>query len=145
MHLIIFTGIPGSGKSSFYKEYFFNSHMRVNLDMLKTRNREKLLLSLCFTTSMPVVIDNTNVKREERAVYIALGKQYGYKITGYNFQSDLKECIARNSKRTGKAKIAEAGIIAKYRQLELPQLTEGYDELFYVTLKEDNTFEISEA
>ena len=37
---IIFVGIQGSGKSTFYKENFFKTHVRINLDMLKSRNRE---------------------------------------------------------------------------------------------------------
>ncbi len=40
MEMIIFTGIPASGKSSFYKELFFNSHLRISMDLLNTRNKE---------------------------------------------------------------------------------------------------------
>ena len=36
MEAIIFVGLPGSGKSSFYKERFFDSHVRISLDLLKT-------------------------------------------------------------------------------------------------------------
>jgi tRNA uridine 5-carbamoylmethylation protein Kti12 len=41
VNLVLFSGIPGSGKSTFYKEIFYDTHVRVNLDMLKTRNREE--------------------------------------------------------------------------------------------------------
>jgi transcriptional regulator with XRE-family HTH domain len=34
---IIFVGIQASGKSTFYRERFFDTHLRINLDMLKTR------------------------------------------------------------------------------------------------------------
>jgi len=40
MQIIIFIGIPASGKSSFYKELFFNSHIRISMDLLNTRNKE---------------------------------------------------------------------------------------------------------
>lgn len=43
MQLIIFTGIQASGKSSFYLLNVHHSHLRINLDMLKTRHREKLI------------------------------------------------------------------------------------------------------
>jgi predicted kinase len=44
MEAVIFVGIQGTGKSTFYKERFFDTHVRINLDMLKTRHREKLLV-----------------------------------------------------------------------------------------------------
>ena len=47
-HLVLFIGLQASGKSSFYRERFFGTHVRVNLDMLKTRNRESLLVTACL-------------------------------------------------------------------------------------------------
>ena len=44
MEIILFIGIQATGKSSFFRERFFRTHVRVNLDMLKTRHREKLLV-----------------------------------------------------------------------------------------------------
>lgn len=34
MHLILFTGVPGSGKSTFYQQHFFHSHLREGFDEL---------------------------------------------------------------------------------------------------------------
>jgi len=39
MEAIIFIGIQATGKSTFYKDNFFKTHIRINLDMLKTRKR----------------------------------------------------------------------------------------------------------
>lgn len=50
MEMIIFTGIPASGKSSFYKELFFNSHLRISMDLLNTRNKENKLMQYGFET-----------------------------------------------------------------------------------------------
>jgi len=54
MEMVLFIGIQASGKTSFYRERFFRTHVRVNLDMLKTRGREELLINasvqLFFTT-----------------------------------------------------------------------------------------------
>jgi hypothetical protein len=58
MEAIIFIGIQGLGKSSFYRERFFNTHIRINLDMLKTRRREQLLLQACLNAKQPFVVDN---------------------------------------------------------------------------------------
>jgi len=43
MQLLIFSGVQASGKSSFYLLNLHHSHLRINLDMLKARHREKLI------------------------------------------------------------------------------------------------------
>jgi len=70
MQLIILIGIPGCGKSSFYKGQFFNSHLRLSLDLLKTRNKEQRFLNQALSLQQWIVIDNTNVLREERSKYM---------------------------------------------------------------------------
>ena len=39
MEAVVFTGIQASGKSTFYRERFFHTHLRISLDLLKTRGR----------------------------------------------------------------------------------------------------------
>ena len=34
MEAVIFIGIQGTGKSSFYREQFFHTHVRINSDLL---------------------------------------------------------------------------------------------------------------
>ena len=51
MELVVFIGIQATGKSSFYLDRFFRTHVRVNLDMLKTRNREQILVRACIEES----------------------------------------------------------------------------------------------
>jgi predicted kinase len=36
---VILIGIQGSGKSTFFKEKFADTRVRINLDMLRTKNR----------------------------------------------------------------------------------------------------------
>jgi len=48
MEGIIFIGIQASGKSTFYKERFFNTHVRISLDLLNTRNKENHFFDKCF-------------------------------------------------------------------------------------------------
>ena len=48
MEAVILIGIQASGKSSFYKERFFDTHVRINLDMLKTKHRQRVLLDACL-------------------------------------------------------------------------------------------------
>lgn len=86
MELILFIGIQAVGKSTFYQQRFFNTHIRINLDMLKTRHREQILVKACLAAQQPFIIDNTNVTRKERARYITLAKAAHFRVIGYYFQ-----------------------------------------------------------
>lgn len=120
MELIIFTGIQGSGKSTFYKQTFFTSHIRVSLDLLNTRNKENKLLEFCFQTQSKIVVDNTNPTAENRAKYIELGKRFKYKIISCTFESRYKECLERNNLRAGKERIYEVGLKAFLKKYQEP-------------------------
>ncbi len=144
MEAILFTGIQATGKSTFYQQYFADTHIRINLDMLKTRHREDILVKACIAAKQRFVVDNTNPTVENRQKYIALAKKAEFKLIGYYFQSKLKEAIQRNSTRTGKACIPEKGIKAAYGKLQIPIFSEGFDALYYVTINSDNTFTIKE-
>ena len=56
MNMILFIGIQATGKSEFYKRNFYKTHIRINLDMLKTRHRERILIGACLTAKQPFVI-----------------------------------------------------------------------------------------
>ncbi len=144
MEAVIFCGIQATGKSSFYKAHFFNSHVRISYDQLKTRHREKLFLDICLKTQQPFVLDNTNPSIAIRHSYIALAKQHQFKIIGYYFQSKISDALMRNFNRVGKENIPEIGIKGTFNQLEIPSFNEGFDELFYVYIDENNQFQVEE-
>ena len=133
---IIFIGIPASGKSSFYFEKF-QEYVHINLDRLHTRNKERLLLEECFQNNLSFVVDNTNPTQRDRTGYINKSKEYGYKIIGYYFQSSINECMERNQGREGKARISDVGVKSVHSKLELPSYSEGFDELYYVQIQEN--------
>ena len=133
MEAVIFIGIQGAGKSTFFKQRFVDSHIRLNLDMLRTRFRENLLFEACLQAKQKLVIDNTNLTRTERERYIVRARIYGFRAVGFYFKTDLQKAIARNNSREGKAKIPEKAILAAYARLQLPGFDEGFDELFYVS------------
>lgn len=137
MEAIIFCGIQASGKSSFFKERFFGTHMHLSLDLLNTRNRLGRFMETCLTTQMPFVIDNTNPTRTEREQYIRAAKARHYRVIGYYFRSDISDALRRNAQRQGKALIPEQGLKATYNKLQLPAREEGYDELYDVELTAD--------
>jgi len=143
MEAVIFIGIQASGKSSYYLEKFYQTHIRLNLDMLRTRHREDILLDACLQSKQKFVIDNTNPLRSDRKKYIDKAKQHGFDTIGYYFKSSVSECLERNQKRTGKSFVPEVAVLGTYNKMELPQMNEGFDKLYYVSI-ENGTFLVEE-
>src|SRR5579862_5175523 len=105
MEAIILIGIQGSGKSTFYRRRFFDTHVRINLDMLRTRRREQLLLAACLEGGQRFVVDNTNATAADRARYIEPARAARFKVIACFFRVELREAIARNALRSGKQKV----------------------------------------
>jgi predicted kinase len=134
MELILLTGLQATGKSTFYKERFFSTHVRINLDMLKTRFRERTLLQACLATRQKLVVDNTNLTATDRAAYIIPAKQAKFAVVGYYFRSCLEECLIRNTARQERERLPNKALLGAYGRLQIPAYDEGYDRLHYVSL-----------
>jgi len=134
MEAVLMIGLPGSGKSSFYRERFFTTHVRISLDLLKTRYREQLFLQSCLESGQKFVIDNTNPTRSERAVYISSAKGKRFRVAGYYFQSQVADCQRRNGVRPESERVPDVAIFATAKKLELPNWDEGFDALSYVRI-----------
>ncbi|MDP8952353.1 MAG: ATP-binding protein [Actinomycetota bacterium] len=146
MELIIFVGLQASGKSAFYRARFEATHEHVSKDLLrnnKNRNRrQEQLISAALRVGNPVVVDNTNPTVEERRPLIALGREYGARIVGYYFESEVRSCLERNRQRTGKARVPDVALYATAKKLVRPSYSEGFDELYGVRIAADSAFEV---
>jgi predicted kinase len=140
MQALIFCGIQASGKSTFYCRRLLNSHVRISLDLLRTRHRERRLLQFCLDTQARFVVDNTNPTAAERQRYIGPAKAAGYIIVGYYFQSITSEALLRNQQRPATEQVPEVGIRGTRGRLEMPSFAEGFDELYFVRIAEDGQF-----
>ena len=90
------------------------------------------------------VVDKTNLTREDREKYIVTAKSFGFKIIGYYFQTNLEKAIERNNQREGKAKIPDKGLFSSFKRLQIPKFDEGFDELFYVSINDENNFVVED-
>jgi predicted kinase len=134
VRVIIFIGLQATGKTTFYRENFLKTHIRINLDMLKTRYRENILIQACLTTKQPFVVDNTNPTLADRERYLIPAKQAKFETIGYYFTPDLEECKLRNKRRIDREKIPLVGILSTYKKIVPPTHAEGFDKLYRVSL-----------
>src|ERR1700736_937668 len=140
MEAVIFIGVQGAGKTSFYREHFFDTHLRISLDMLRTRHREEIIPAACFAAKQPFVVDNTNPLPRDRAHYISRARAAGFRVLAYFFETSMEDAIRRNNQRPGKQKIPVPAIAGTFRKMQAPTLEEGYDEIYRVRISPEGSF-----
>ncbi len=134
MELVLFCGLQGSGKTTFYRQRFASTHVHLSKDLWpNARRREQRLRRLLdehLAAGRSVVVDNTSPTPADRVPLIAIARGHGARVVGYHFDAPLKECIARNNRREGRAKVPVPAILATYKRFVPPTAAEGYDALF---------------
>jgi predicted kinase len=126
MEAIVLCGVQGSGKTTLYRDRFLDTHVRVSLDLLRTRAREARFLRVCLETGQPFVVDNTNPTPADRRRYIEPARQAGFRTVGYLVEVDAALVFAR-------VEIPASRVAATARALQRPTLEEGFDELWHAT------------
>jgi predicted kinase len=140
MEVSVLIGIPGAGKSSFFRERFARSHVHVSKDLMRSmRNRNLRQMAIirdALVGGKSVVVDNTNPRREDRAPLIAMAREFGADAIGYFFDAPLEECIRRNAHRHRRARVPNVAIYVAASRLEPPTYDEGFDRLYRVRLRD---------
>src|SRR5438105_1228666 len=129
MEAVIFIGVQGAGKTTFYRERFRTTHVHISLDTLRTRHRELQLVMACLNSGKPFVVDNTNSLRTDRARYIAPARAAGFRIIAYFFKIALQDAIRRNNQRGSEQKVPVVALVSTFKKLQLPTLDEGFDKI----------------
>lgn len=137
--IIITQGLPGSGKSTWAKEYQreFPNFKRINRDDLRTmfddsrwsKEREKfikisrnMLIKLAMMEGFDVILDETHLipqaQEEIRTLIHTIAEDLKITIDGEikMFDTDVEECIKRDKKRKGKAQVGEKVIRTFYNK-----------------------------
>jgi predicted kinase len=128
---VLLIGVQGSGKSTFYKERFFETHVRVSRDMLKTHPRERLLIGACLAAKQSFVLDNTNAVASQRGEVIEPARAAGFRVVAYYFRCGLREALWRNKRRASAVPVP--GVIATFKKLQPPSWAEGFDAIRIVS------------
>lgn len=140
MEAVIFIGLQGAGKTTFYLEHFLETHEHISLDLLRTRHREQAVVMRCVETGLRFVIDNTNPTQVERRVYIQPAQKAAFRVVGFYFRSRFEECSRRNAARSGEFRIRPKGLLGTAARMQLPSWDEGFAELYYVWIDEHGQF-----
>ncbi len=133
LELIVFVGLQGSGKTTWYREHFAATHVHVSKDLMpnararETRQQQQIEKALAEGRS--VVVDNTNPSIESRAPLIALGHRHGARVIAIYFEMHVPTSLMRNRAREGKARVPDVAIFRTKKQLVPPSLDEGFDEV----------------
>jgi bifunctional polynucleotide phosphatase/kinase len=77
--LVVFVGMPGSGKSSYYHKNL-KEHIHIEQDKIGTRPKLLKELDKAFLTGKSIVIDSTNPSQEKRSEYYEKAKKHNYNI-----------------------------------------------------------------
>jgi predicted kinase len=133
MEAVVLCGAQGSGKTTLYRDRFLETHVRVALDLLRTRAREAAFLALCLETRQPFVVDATNATPADRRRYVQPARAAGFRVVAYLVEVDPAVALARNADRPPAQRVPVAGLVGTGRRLQRPTPEEGFDVLWHAT------------
>jgi predicted kinase len=144
--VVLAIGLPGSGKSSWFKRHnispLSSDLLRVLLfddageqrfqDLIFSNLRSMLRARLIARRPMNYV-DATNLTPHDRQGWIKLSKDYGYDVHAVFFDVPIEVCLERNRKR--ERVVAEDVMRRMAAKLKPPRFEEGFSKITVVRVK----------
>jgi predicted kinase len=145
--VILAIGLPGSGKSSWFKRHKINP---LSSDMLRSLlfddPTEQRFQDLIFSNLRSMLkarliarrplnyVDATNLTPHERQSWVKLGHDYGYEVQAVYFDVPLEVCLERNKRR--ERVVAEDVMRRMSGKLKAPTFEEGFSKITVVRVKQ---------
>jgi predicted kinase len=145
--VVLAIGLPGSGKSSWFKRnkitplssdllralLFDDPNEQRYQDLIFSNLRSMLKARLIARRPMNYV-DATNLTPQERQGWIKLAKDYGYEVHAVLFDVPLEVCLARNQRRD--RVVPEEAMRRLAAKLKPPSFEEGFSKITVVRVKQ---------
>jgi predicted kinase len=148
VELVILIGLQGSGKTTFYRTFYADTHVLVSKDRLRNnrrpQRRQMQLIEEALQQGRSVVVDNTNPTAEDRTPLIEVARRHGAEVVGFFFDSRLEDCLERNRRRTGRERIPDKALFIAFSRLKPPAPADGFDRLYRVSLCGEGGFAVEE-
>jgi len=144
VELVILVGLQAAGKTTFRRRRFDDTHVVVSKDDFPNnrrpaRRREQLIRE-SLGARQSVVVDNTNARREDRERLVLIAREFSARVAAYFLPSTVEESLARNARRDGRARVPDVGIYSTAKAFAAPSWSEGFDDLYRVTWRDDGDF-----
>jgi predicted kinase len=145
--VILAIGLPGSGKSSWFKrhnihplssdllrELLFDDAQEQRFQDLVFSNLRSMLKARLIARRPMNYVDATNLTPHDRHSWIKLAKDYGYEVQGLFFDVPLEICLERHQRR-GRA-VPEEIMRKMAGKLKAPTFDEGFSKITVVRVKQ---------
>jgi predicted kinase len=146
--LAVLVGLPGSGKTTFFRQRLAATHEHVSKDLMgsvrRRGDRQMALVEQALAAGRSVAVDNTNPARADRAPLIAAARARGARVVAYLLLTPVREALARNRGREGRQRVPAVAIHAIAKRLEIPTVDEGFDAVYQVAA-EGGAFRVQPA
>ena len=144
--VVLAIGLPGSGKSSWFKRHqihplssdllralLFDDAQEQRFQDLVFSNLRSMLKARLIARRPMNYVDATNLTPHERNNWIKLAKDYGYEVHAVFFDVPLEVCLDRNRKR--QRVVDEAAMQRMSSKLRAPTFDEGFSKITVVRVK----------
>jgi predicted kinase len=145
--VVLAIGLPGSGKSSWFKRHkitplssdllralLFDDPTEQRFQDLVFSNLRSMLKARLIARRPMNYVDATNLSPHERSGWIKLAKDYGYELQAVFFDVPVEVCLERNQRR--ERKVPEDAMRRMAGKLKQPTFDEGFSKITVVKVKQ---------
>ena len=145
--VILAIGLPGSGKSSWFKRHnitplssdllrslLFDDATEQRFQDLVFSNLRSMLKARLIARRPMNYVDATNLTPHERHGWIKLAKDYGYEAQAVFFDVPVEVCLQRNERRS---RVVQEDVMRRMAgKLKAPAFDEGFSKITVVKVKQ---------